>query len=214
VRRKVFGLGLNKTGTTTLGRCLKRLGFDHLSCRRDLLIAYRENRIADVFFVVDKYESFEDWPYPLMYRELFDRYGSDAKFILTTRSSSSAWLDSLKHHSLGTHPDNHCRLLAYGYNYPHGYENEHVEFYNAHNRAVREFFRNRNASSQLVELCWESGQGWRELCEFLGLEPPADDFPHANKRSEVSNREWREENVRRILTQQEERRRSEPPASA
>jgi hypothetical protein len=205
VRDKVFGIGLNKTGTTTLGVCLRRLGFKHLSCRRDLLIAYRENRLTDVFAVIDQHESFEDWPYPLMYRELFYRYGSTAKFILTTRSSPAAWMESLKIHSLRTNPDNHCRLLAYGHNYPHGREQEHVEFYNTHNQAVREFFREKGAASQLAEMCWEAGHGWRDLCSFIDLDIPTVEFPHANKRRSPTNSEWYEENIKRVLIQEQGR---------
>ncbi len=199
MKSKVFGIGLNKTGTTTLGECLKRLGFKHLSCRRDLLIAFRQNRLAEIFEVIDEHESFEDWPYPLMYRELFYRYGSSARFILTTRSSPAAWLESLKSHSLRTHPDNHCRLLAYGHDYPHGREQEHVEFYNAHNQAVIEFFRQQGAASQLAEMCWEKGHGWKDLCRFLDLEAPAVAFPHANKQAKPKNVEWYEENIKRAL---------------
>lgn len=198
---KVFGIGLNKTGTTTLGMCLKQLGFKHLSCRRDLLLAYRENRLSEIFAIIDQYESFEDWPYPLMYRELLNRYGSTAKFILTTRSSPAVWLDSLKSHALRTDPDNHCRLLAYGHNYPHGQEQQHIDFYNNHNQAVREFFSERGASSQLAEMCWEAGHGWIELCSFLALDVPAVEFAHANKRGKPSNAQWYEENTKRMIVQ-------------
>ena len=34
---KIFGTGLNKTGTTTLGRCFKILGFSHQSGSPSLL---------------------------------------------------------------------------------------------------------------------------------------------------------------------------------
>src|SRR5437016_2770727 len=132
MKRKVFGIGLNKTGTTTLTECLKQFGYRHLSCRRDLLIALREGRLDDIFAVIDQYESFEDWPYPLMYQELHARY-PDAFFILTTRTSPKVWIESLKNHSLHTHPTAHCRKLAYGYDYPHGFENEHIAIYEAHN---------------------------------------------------------------------------------
>src|SRR5579859_2611094 len=102
---KIFGIGLNKTGTTTLGACLTRLGYRHGSCRRDLLIAYREGRLDEIFAETDRLDSFEDWPYPLIYRELFFRYGEGAKFILTRRATPRIWLRSLMRHALRTNPD-------------------------------------------------------------------------------------------------------------
>lgn len=66
--RKVFGIGLNKTGTTTLGTCLEGLGHDHVSCRPDLLADWRAGRKDAVFAVTDAHQSFEDWPWPLWHR--------------------------------------------------------------------------------------------------------------------------------------------------
>lgn len=44
---KVVGLSLNKTGTTTLGRCLEILLQDrHVGCRGKLLRAYRQGKVA------------------------------------------------------------------------------------------------------------------------------------------------------------------------
>ena len=186
-KRKVFGIGLNKTGTTTLAKCLRRLGYRHMSFRRDLLLAVRENRLADVFAVTDEYEYFTDWPYPLIYPELFERY-DDALFILTTRISSQVWLDSLKAHSLHTHPVNHCRKLVYGYDYPHGFEAEHIAFYEQHNAAVRSFFEAKRASHRLLCVCCEDGHRWRELCGFIGQRAPAIRFPHVNRKKADSPR--------------------------
>jgi len=38
---KIFGIGLNKTGTKTLGRCFEALGRNSLSFRADLLSQFR-----------------------------------------------------------------------------------------------------------------------------------------------------------------------------
>ncbi len=195
--RKVFGIGLNKTGTTTLGTCFTQLGLNHLSVRHDLLIKYRDGRLEDVFAVLDRYDSFEDWPYPLMYREIFERYGSKALFVLTTRRDAQVWLNSLKAHSLTTPPVHHSRLLAYGYNYPHENEQHHLDFYERHNREVRAFFAANDASDRLLEVCWENGAGWPELCAFLGVTNPNVPFPHANQRQEP-DAALREANLKEI----------------
>jgi hypothetical protein len=181
---KIFGIGLNKTGTTTLATCFRLLGFDHLGCRPDLLVELRKGRFAQVFDVIDKHQTFEDWPYPLMYRALWARYGPDAKFVLTRRRSVETWLQSLKLHSLTTDPARHCRLLAYGHAYPFGAEREHLEFYERHLLEVRQFFRAQDAADRLCEICWETGDGWAELCAFLGSAAPEVALPHENKSSE------------------------------
>jgi hypothetical protein len=169
---KVFGIGLNKTGTSTLAACFQKLGYRHLSVRRDLLQAFREGRLDEVFAEVDQYDAFEDWPYPLMYRELEDRYGPDAKFILTIRKTPMTWLRSLERHSMYTPPKAHCRKLAYGFNYPHYSRTHHLRFYERHNGEVQAYFMAKGASDRLLVMCWEDGDGWEKLCGFLGKPVP------------------------------------------
>lgn len=200
--QKVFGIGLNKTGTTTLARCLRILGFGkHVSCRGDLLARYREGDLGEVFDVTDDGETFADWPWPLMYRELFSRYGDRARYILTRRSSAEIWLESLKRHCLRTAVDGHCRLLAYGYNYPHGLEGYHLNFYETHNRQVREFFALQGCGHLLLELSFDSGDGWPELCAFLGRPLPVVPLPHENKGSVPVPKDRERQNAIRITEQ-------------
>jgi hypothetical protein len=203
---KVIGIGLNKTGTKTLAACLKQLGYEnHVSVRRrDLLLQYKNGQIEDIFKIMDEYESFEDWPFPLMYKELYFRYGDSARFILTKRKDANAWLASLKRHSLRTDPDRHCRLLAYGYNYPHGFEKEHVAFYNRHNDEVVEFFDRQAASHLLQEVSWDAGDRWDGICSFLGEPVPAADFPHENRGEAPIAEEIMQENRVRIEHQLKE----------
>ena len=178
---KVIGIGLNKTGTKTLRACLNALGYQkHVSVRPDLLVKFRGGHLDDVFDVVEKNQSFEDWPYPLMYRELFFRFGDGARYILTKRINGAAWLNSLKRHCLRTAPDGHLRLLAYGHNYPHGLEEYHLNFYDRHNHDVVEFFKKHDAEHLLLEVSWDSGDRWEKLCRFLGRPIPALPFPHEN----------------------------------
>jgi hypothetical protein len=177
----VIGIGLNKTGTTTLAVALGLLGYGpHVSNRRDLLALYRAGDPGPALAAVDAAESCEDWPFPLMYRELFDRFGAAARYVLTVRRDPQAWLASLKAHALRTPPDRHARLLAYGWAYPHGAEAHHLDFYVRHNAEVRAFFRERGAEHLLLEACWEAGDGWEALCGFLGRPVPPVPFPHAN----------------------------------
>lgn len=176
---KIFGIGLNKTGTSTLAECFKILGFSHTKCSRKLLqdfVVY--NDFTNIFERVVQYDTFTDWPWPLVYQEL-DHCFPGNKFILTIRKDAIAWLRSLKKHSERTHPIYHCRKLAYGYHYPHGHEQEHIEIYENHNERAMEYFKNRPEDFLLIN--WENGDGWERLCQFLNRDIPKADLPHCYK---------------------------------
>lgn len=173
---KVFGVGMNKTGTTTLGECLNRLGFRHHSFDLELTRAVDEGDLRPVFQVADEYDSFEDWPWPLIYEELDTRY-PDARFILTTRKDSATWFNSLKRHADRTGPTA-FREIVYGHPMPHGHESEHVQRYEQHNANVRAYFDGRD---DLLEVCWEEQAEWEPICEFLDRPIPGSSFPHANE---------------------------------
>lgn len=175
---KIFGIGLNKTGTSTLGVCFEQLGFRHMSSRRDIMSRYLYGDKEALFTLCDSHDAFEDWPYPLAYKDLLQHYGENAKFILTLRKSPEVWLRSLKKHCLRAHPRKNGQMLAYGHSYPHGFEEQFLQFYRQHYNDVITFFASNNASHRLKILNWENGDGWQELCTFLEVPVPDTDFPH------------------------------------
>ncbi len=178
-KKHIFGIGLNKTGTTSLKRAFVELGFRHFDRRPMATRLFFKNKFSQIFDLIEDYDSFEDWPWPLMVPQLLDRYGDDALFVLTRRRSADIWVESLKSNSLKTHPVNNPRQKIFGHAYPHGAEAEHAAFYDNHLASVRSLFPAN--SPQLCELCWEDGDGWPELCAFLGMDPPRSPFPHANQ---------------------------------
>jgi hypothetical protein len=185
-RFKVFGVGLNKTGTSSLGRALSTLGYRHLRRQPRFFRWCQKGRFRDIFEEIAPFEAFEDWPWPLMYREIYAEYGDQARYILTRRKSPEIWVKSLKKHSLRTNPDQNPRRKIYGFDYPHGAEEQHCSFYDAHLKDVRSFFAEVGRPDLLCELCWDDGDGWKELCEFLGEGVPSVPFPHVNKSAETT----------------------------
>ncbi|MEM9012928.1 MAG: sulfotransferase [Pseudomonadota bacterium] len=179
-RFKVFGIGLNKTGTTSLKLALQRLGYRHMRRTPRLLRLYEKGKLDALFAESAAWESFEDWPWPLIYRDAFARFGNRARYVLTRRRTAEVWVESLKRHALRTNPDKNPRRRIYGYDYPHGYEGAHVAFYERHLAEVRQHFADAGAAHLLLELCWEEGDGWAELCPFLGERAPREPFPHGN----------------------------------
>jgi len=182
---KVFGIGLNKTGTSSLRSALVMLGYNHCTLRGQMTHKYFNNSFSQIFKTVEEYDSFEDWPWPLMYKQVFEKYGETARYVLTRRRSPEAWVESLKAHSMGTNPDSNPRKRIFGFDYPHGAEARHIEYYENHLSEVRQYFADQNATDVMCEVCWEDGAGWQELCNFLN-EPLSDTpFPHANRRNTV-----------------------------
>lgn len=174
---KVFGIGLNKTGTTTLGRCFVKLGYNHCSFHGPLMIQYGSGNLQAAMDFAAKFNSFEDWPWPLLYRRLSERYPT-AKFILTIRMTPAIWLRSITSHSKRVR-ESEFRTIAYGKPNPEENEEEYLATYLAHNREVMEYFA--KTPDRLISLCWEKGDDWIKLCDFLGKPVPKDRFPHLNK---------------------------------
>jgi len=179
--RKVLGVGLNKTGTKTLATCFEHFGLRHVSWDPEALEQWRAGDIDALLERMESHDAFEDWPWPLLYREV-DRRFPEARFVLTVRARADVWFESLCRHAERTGPTV-FREVIYGRAMPHEHRDEHVAFYERHNAAVRAHFDGR--PGKLLEVCWERGDGWAELAPFLGHALPAEPFPHVNRRPEA-----------------------------
>ena len=197
---KVFCIGLHKTGTKTLKIALRRLGYRHLKRSAAVGMMWRKGDVSGLADVMEAYDSAEDWPWPLCWREMDAHFGHRARFILTRRRSADIWLDSLKSWSLRTEPTHNLRERIYGYNYPHGAESEHITFYNQHLTDIRAAFAER--PGQLLELCFEEGDGFPEICAFLNEPLPRRPLEHANRAANTLPDPAREaENLARAMAQ-------------
>lgn len=170
-RTKVFGIGLMKTGTTTLGSCFQSMGYRHFSYFPKLIRQNHKGEFDATWDVVDRFESFEDHPWPSHYQEIERRY-PDAKFVLTVRKDSETWYGSLTNHARRMGPTAERRLI-FGYGWPLNRRDEHISFYEEHNQAVIDYFEDR--PEKLLVVCWEDGSTWQDVAEFLGttVETPA-----------------------------------------
>lgn len=180
---KIFGVGIMKTGTKTLAEVLRRLGYDHCSYNKECLLLLLEGERTALTKIFYHYDSFDDWPWPRLYREAHAMF-PDAKFILTVRKSEDAWYNSLlKHYDRGQK-----NLLAsqkniykglFGYESPHENKDAFIKAYIDHNNAVREYFKDQ--PNRMLEVCWEQGDGWGEICKFLDADLPQTTLPHKNR---------------------------------
>ena len=117
----------------------------------------------------------EDLPWPLVYQEMAEAF-PDAKFVLTRRASVEQWLESqTKHTAQGKGYGMHRKI--YGALTVAEDPDAYRTFYERHLCDVRDFFA---GTDRMTELCWEDGDGWPELCGFLGVPIPDEPFPHSN----------------------------------
>jgi len=184
-RRRVWGIGLTRTGTTSLNRALRMLGYHSIHWPTTAMLLYGDIEAATDESVAVVFE-YLDCRYP------------GSKFILTHREEA-AWLTSTARHRdqhaarhrelLRTPPDRldagrrdrwveimFTQMSLYG----------SVEFsadrfragYNRHHQRVREHFALRPEALLSLNIC--AGEGWDKLCPFLEEMPPPERFPHAN----------------------------------
>ncbi len=174
-RPKVFGVGIAKSGTKTLGRCFRELGYRNCSIRDDLVLAAVGDPAA-VIAATGDFDSFEDFPWFWFYESLAARY-PDARFVLTRRRDDDTWRRSFHNHmrTIPTERIELSRQLA-----------EHFlpgapidDLHRIHNERVRAFFADK--PGRLLEVCWEETPSWDLLCAFLGQPVPDVPFPLENR---------------------------------
>jgi hypothetical protein len=180
-RPKVFGIGFQKTGTTSLANSLGLLGYRVTGPNGiyDKRIAERAESLVDR--MIPRFDAFQDNPWPLFFQHI-DRHVPGAKFILTVRDTD-AWYDSVLRHFGGT--DRPMLRFIYGVGDPRGNRSRFVERYESHNNAVREYFANRSADLLVMDFSAEHDP-WSSLCEFLEVPLPGRAFPHSNSGSQRS----------------------------
>jgi hypothetical protein len=196
---KVFGVGFQKTGTSSLDAAFRILGYrsdkgvfiNTPGKRSYLRIApplTNDKVLERVLPIAREKEALSDNPWPLLYREL-DSLFPDSKFVLTTREPQR-WMKSLVRHFGNEQSD----MLAWIYGVPKVADNEArcLEVYEAHNTAVRAYFASRRPA--LLEIDIEENPSWDELCAFLGKPIPDQPFPRANTAAERERKQssiWR-----------------------
>jgi hypothetical protein len=177
----VICVGLIRTGTTTFGDACESLGLTRLGWweggfSQQLMQNWRNGDIEALGNEAAKWDVLEDLPWLLVYREMAEIF-PEAKFALTRRSSMDVWLKSVERHVAR----NGAPLRrVFGINEGDDPATRYCEKYESHLREVRAFFA---GTDRLAEFCWEEGDGWPELCAFLGLQIPDIPFPHSNPAS-------------------------------
>lgn len=176
---KVFGIGLSKTGTTSLAKALEILGYSTKDCLG--VNSYSSGDLSSIDQqVLDSYDALTDTPIPSFYRELYQKY-PDAKFILTVRDMDG-WLKSCRKQFTAKlaakQTDAHNKLFEDLYGTAIFEEDSFRSGYERFAKLALEFFENKPDSLLVMDVI--KGDGWEALCPFLGKEVPVVPFPKAN----------------------------------
>lgn len=176
---KIFGIGLSKTGTSSLAQALQRLGYRTKDCMGASSYVRGDLSSIDMDTVL-AHDALTDTPIPSFYRELDARFPG-SKFILTVRDREG-WLKSCRkqfnERSAAAQNDAHRRLFEDLYGTNVFDEQKFSAGYERFVAGVREHFRDR--PQDLLELNVSAGEGWDKLCPFLGRPVPDAPFPKAN----------------------------------
>jgi hypothetical protein len=175
MRPKVFCIGFHKTGTKSLAVALRTLGYRVTGPNgvRDPDIG--KNVYAMAFDLAEHFDAFQDNPWPIIYKELDEKYPG-SKFVLSLRNSDS-WIKSqVRHFGISETP---MRKWIYGVGCPQGNEKIYVRRFEAHNEDVLDYFKRR--PNDLLVMNLATGDGWEKLCPFLDKIALGLPFPHANR---------------------------------
>lgn len=157
----IFGIGMNKTGGSSLKLALRALGFRCMQGARLLKRAMRENAgkaVSPLYPYDENHDAFVDSPINVNFK-LLDAAYPGSRFILTIRDRE-AWLVS--------------RVAQFG-----GTREEHEKKWQKHMVDVYQHFSNRQEDLLVYDLC--GGEGWTPLCNFLKVSVPTEPIPWVNK---------------------------------
>lgn len=162
---KVLSAAYPKSGTTSLREACRKLGLAPYMGNEQSLSQWYRGELD--FRVVEDFLS--GFPWCLELEGVIDHY-PDVRVVLCVRDTDR-WIRSLRNWMR--------RRVCKGFEiFTEGLCDDSVlaGMYRAHNQWVREVCHKREVP--LLEVDWEKGDGWAELCGFLGFDIPEIDFPH------------------------------------
>ena len=205
---KIICAGLSKTGTTSLAKALRILGFivfdgdEHVNLHlNEWIDVYSDGKSPDFASMYKDVDAVTDIPPAFWFEEIYEAF-PDAKVILTLRDNEDVWVKSwVKQnevvHNLGGFFIR--MLLKWPYIIVQRIRGRRTVFevidpmLNAAFGSVnskstvlfKKKYREHNERVQAVIrkeklLIYNVKQGWKPLCEFLGCDVPEAEFPREN----------------------------------
>lgn len=174
---RIFNIGLNRAGTTSLTEALCLLGIRAVHHRVGDVRLYdimRTNAQARrmVLHGLDQYDAFSDFGGRDFYKYLDQQYPY-SKFILTIRDLGP-WLDSREQKVLKNQASPHYRYSFRTVD-RQGWTKHRMDYLADLDR----HFRGRTGDFLVIDI--PAGEGWEKLCPFLGVQVPDLPFPFRNR---------------------------------
>jgi hypothetical protein len=201
-KEKIFCIGFNKTGTTTLEKVFKSFQYNLGNQERaeQLLNEYSKRNFRPILDYCCSADAFQDVPFSLPHLYVYlDQFFSKAKFVLTVRDSEEQWYNSItKFHSKkfadGNRIPNYEDLkkafyrnpnfvyesyeLIYGTDVPPYDKERFCGMYNNHIASVRYYFKHK---PNFIEINVSNNDDYFRLADFLKKKPIDSGFPWMNK---------------------------------
>lgn len=193
---KFIGVGLGRTGTSSLCQAMKILGFHtkhYMDYFKHLDYFDPESKTFQNPRLLEEYSEFQcianGTGAPI---QLIDEAFPGSKYILTIREDN-AWLQSKRKSIEARSWDNmdyktrtsQTLIRESIYGSLEFDEKTWLQSYRLHNSSVIDYFSDRPKDLLIFDI--ESGDGWPELCAFTGTRLPDNHFPHSNTISDVRN---------------------------
>jgi len=172
MKHRIFGIGLSKTGTSSLSAYLSSI---KIKSTHDDFGFFKAKTIDDVK-VVASGESFIGALCPV-WMLLFEKYPT-AKYILTVREKET-WLKSLKRHLEGGNGNKSYRLKAF--NVETFDEKICGDLHDIYDSEVIKFFKDKDNLLVIDLIKGDSRVNAKRINEFLGLTYDNQKIPHKNK---------------------------------
>ncbi|MFO8026571.1 MAG: sulfotransferase [Opitutales bacterium] len=207
VRRKIFILGVNKTGTTSVESALKVLGYKLTTFNPRLFRSLRKcSNLERLFEEAEYYDACSDIPYFSYFREL-DKKFPGSGFILTVRNPED-WYNSFRKFYHRWDLDFLEQAIfrksfrgEYQFFTDEAAVNLKSEFIRAmldHNENVRRHFKGRPNDLKVIDL-HQGEDPWVALCELTGSQHPGIEFPNRNFRAQTLGQKLYYDFVRKHL---------------
>lgn len=200
---KVFVVGFNKTGTTSMGAALDRLGYrvGDQSTSELLMHDWAKRRFDSIIEFARTADAFQDVPFSLDFTfQRMDIVFPGSKFILTVRPSDKWYASLLGHHQRLLGIDRiptvedlractyrregwllEANQLIFGVRDADLYDRDrYVKRYERHNDLVVDYFQARPESLLVVDLSMHDA--FSTIAGFLGKPlPDGTRMPHCNR---------------------------------
>lgn len=202
----IVGLGLSRTGTTSLGEALRILGIPTVHYPHDEELYDELTSGTYQLSILNHFQAIVDISVAPFYPQL-DRVYSESKFILTVRDQEE-WLHSLERHwprmqarmEQDEQFERFTRFICACVYGSWEFSADRFKYvYERHVANVQGYFEGRSDDLLILDIC--GGDGWEPLCSFFDLPVPSRSFPHANRfASRGKKSDWQ----RRVHRVQEE----------